>query len=100
MDYNLTLTQTRSLYNTYLNRMRLIIKSHKASGVNWHKFSEAEKLVINNEVLLVTVLYNMCKVQLVLKAEEETECNIVNQEEINKASKAANDAFAKVMMAA
>lgn len=100
MDYNLTLTQTRSLYNTYLNRMRFIIKAHESSGVNWHDFSESEKLVVNNEVLLVTVLYNMCKVQLVLKPEEESECNIVNQEEIAKASQAANNAFAKVMMVA
>ena len=100
MEYNLTLMQTRSLYASYINRMRMIVQSHETSGVNWHDFSEGEKLVVSNVVLLVNVLYNMCKVQLVLKSEENPEYNVVNQEEIIKASQAANNAFAQVMMAA
>lgn len=52
---------------------------------DWNRFSEEEKLATENTVLLVGLLYRMCKVQLVLKAENEKELNKINSEEIQKA---------------
>jgi len=52
--------------------------------------------VTENLVLLVGVLFNMCKVKLVLVNEEEDGINEVNTIEIEKAMKDANKALEMV----
>ena len=49
---------------------------------DWNDFSEAEKLATENCVLLVDLLYEMCKVNLVNKAEDKTGINAVNYKEV------------------
>ena len=46
--------------------------------------------MIENMVLIVGVLYNMCKVQLVRKSNSSDQ-NVINKTEINKAEKDANE---------
>lgn len=88
--YNSTLLRMRSLYIKQLNKMRNIIDSYNEKHVNWQNLSLEEQLVIENMVLIVGVLYNMCKVQLVQKSCCSNQ-NIINKTEINKAEKDAND---------
>lgn len=88
--YNATLLRMRSLYMKQLDKMRNIIESYNEKHVNWQKLSSEEQLVIENMVLIVGVLYNMCKVQLVQKS-NSSEQNVINKADIDKAEKDAND---------
>lgn len=88
--YNATLLRMRSLYMKQLNKLRNIIESYNEKHVNWQDLSLEEQIIIENMVLIVGVLYNMCKVQLVQKSCCSNQ-NIINKTEINKAEKDAND---------
>ena len=55
--------------------------------------------MIENMVLIVGVVYNMCKVQLVQKS-NSSEQNVINKTEINKAEKDANDVMSQMNKAA
>lgn len=88
--YNATLLRMQSLYTKQLNKMRGIVESCYDKYVNWQNLSSEEKLVIENMVLIVGVLYNMCKVQLVQKS-KDSEQNIINKKAINKAEKDAEE---------
>lgn len=58
---------------------------------NWNDFTEQEKLLTQNTILLVGILYKMCQVKLVKKTEKEDSRDEVNKEEINKAIKQADE---------
>lgn len=88
--YNATLLRMRSLYMKQLNKLRNIIESYNEKHVNWQDLSLEEQIIIENMVLIVGVLYNMCKVQLVQKSCCSNQ-NIINKTEINKAEKDASD---------
>ena len=51
---------------------------------DWNRFTKKEKKITENTVLIVGLLYNMCKVELVLKAEKEDDINSINKIEIEK----------------
>ena len=88
--YNATLLRMRSLYMKQLNKMRNIVESYNEKHVNWQDLSLEEQIIIENMVLIVGVLYNMCKVQLVQKSYRSNQ-NVINKTEINKAEKDASD---------
>lgn len=88
--YNDTLLRMQSLYTKQLDKMRGIIESYSEKRINWYKLSQKEQLVIENMVLIVGVLYNMCKVQLIQKS-KDSEQNIINKKAINKAEKDAEE---------
>lgn len=96
--YNATLLRIRSLYMKQLDKMRNIIESYYEKHVNWQNLSLEEQLVIENMVLIVGVLYNMCKVQLVRKSNRSDQ-NIINKTEISKAEKDANDVIEQMSAA-
>ena len=50
---------------------------------DWNNFSDEEKIMTENTVLLVNLLYQMCKVQIVLKKSDD-EINTINYEDMNK----------------
>ncbi|ROR25867.1 hypothetical protein EDD66_10977 [Mobilisporobacter senegalensis] len=52
---------------------------------DWDTFTAEEKLITENVALLVNLLFNMRKIQLVLASGNETEPNKVNTEVVNKA---------------
>ena len=96
--YNATLLRMRSLYLKQLTKMRNIIESYSKKRVNWHNLSMEEQLIIENMVLIVGVLYNMCKVQFVRKSNSSDQNNI-NKTEISKAEKDANDVMEQMSAA-
>ena len=57
---------------------------------DWNEFTDAEKKMTENTVLLVGLLYNMCKVQMVRQTSVKTETNTVNEEEISRTIRDAN----------
>jgi hypothetical protein len=70
------------VYMDHLSRLTNIVDTQ--GKTDWNIFSDEEKLLTENTVLLVSLLYNMGKVQLVLKSETESEPNRVNSEAIDK----------------
>ena len=93
--YNSTLLKIRSFYLDLLNEMRRVIESYDEKSVNWFCFSLQEQLVIKNTVLIVGVLYNMCKVQLISKS-NNSDHNIINKNAIDEAEKNAKDVMLQI----
>ena len=88
--YNSVLIKMKNLYHEQLKKMQGIVDKHLINGrVNWNSLSDEEKTVIENMVLIVSVLYNMCKVKLV-KKRGNSDMNEINTVEINKATNDAN----------
>lgn len=88
-DYNLTISRVNKIYTDCYNSLRKTVEEEKKT--NWNDFSLQERQNTENCVLLVSLLYNMCKVQLVIKNDDESETNKINFDEISK-SKSTTDA--------
>lgn len=103
--YNDALTRVNKIYIAHIEMLSEILKRHqgffwklfnknkinpKFKPVLWQQFSDEEKLVTENTATLVGLLYNMCKVQIVLKSSSDDEMNEINrsaiEEEINNAN--------------
>ena len=76
------LKEVKEQYQKRMDIMKVVVYVQKK--VNWDEFTETEKKITENLVLLVGLLYDMCKVKLVLQAEDDSEVNRVNKEEIDK----------------
>ena len=87
-QYYKTLSTVNKVYQEYLNRLKTIVTvfEHK----NWDEFTKEEKQVTENTVLLVGLLYNMCKVEIVLKSKNENDINSINKKEIQEFINNAN----------
>ena len=57
----------------------------------WSLFTDREKIVTENAVLLVQLLYKMCQVKLVLVSEKKDETNKVNSSEVDEMVKTAEN---------
>lgn len=57
---------------------------------DWTLFSQEERILTENLVLLVGLLHKMCKVNIVVKSENDEEPNRVNFSNIDKATKDAD----------
>lgn len=81
--FKISLDYIEEQYRKRLTILDNIINVDKK--VEWQEFSDEEKILVENLVLLVGLLYNVCKVKLVLKSEKEDELNQVNKDEIYEA---------------
>ncbi len=75
--YYTTLFRVNGIYREHLSGLKTIVETlgHK----DWNTFTNDEKKLTENTVLLVGLLYNMCKVELVLKAKQEGDLNTINK---------------------
>jgi hypothetical protein len=94
-SYHYTFNKVVDSYNLYLSKMEHIINVNHANDANWGKFTAYERMVIENTVLLVGIIYNMCKVKLVKKGYP---CNEVNQSEITRMQKTAQETMTTIGM--
>lgn len=83
--YNFVLNKVNNKYLESFNFISYII--NKLNKVDWNDFSDGEKSATQNAVLLVGLLYQMCQVSLVKKAENDEDINTVNKEEIEESIK-------------
>ena len=65
----------RSQYDKYLHKMQRIVDKK----TDWPTYSEKEKQIIKNTVLLAGLLYKMCRIELVVKAEQPNVVETVYQ---------------------
>ncbi len=76
--------QMESINRIYQRHLGVLDEMINVRGKrNWNEFTAEEKKIIENCVLLVTVLYNMCNVQFVLREEGKNALNKVNSEGID-----------------
>ena len=74
--------EVKEQYQKRMDIMKVVVYVQKR--VNWDEFTETEKKITENLILLVGLLYKMCQVKLVLQTEDDSEVNQVNKEEIDK----------------
>ena len=67
-----------------------------AGKVNWDDFSDDEKVATENAVLLVGLLYAMCKTKLVIYNDAEDGINSVNKEAITTSVNDTNKVFTAI----
>lgn len=90
------LTDLKSTANKYINSLKLARQKYAeyfqrvSRAVNelhktdWNDFTDDEKLATQNAVLIVGLLYKMCKVNLVKKSKSDEDMNEINKAEVNK----------------
>lgn len=76
--FNGILALVNRLYREHLEKLSIIVNEKK----DWLFFTDEEKLLTQNTVLLVGLLYNLGKTELLLKPEKEGELEIVNSENV------------------
>lgn len=84
-------------------RKRLATLDHVVNfseKVQWSEFTDKEKQMTENAVLLVGLLYKMCKTSLVLKDRDGDGLNAVNKDEVNAMVKDANKILDEIKDAA
>ncbi len=86
--FNKSLSLVNDVYQKHLSRLNRIV--NREGKTEWSDFSEKEKRITENTVLLVGLLYSMCQVKLVLKKDKEGELNEVNKTAIDAAIKDAH----------
>lgn len=82
-----TLNKTDAKYHLYLNKLKNVL----VYKTDWYQFTDQEKMNTETLVMFVALLYNMCKVKVVLQSLNKNELNKVNHEDVNKETKKAND---------
>lgn len=82
IEYIKPLSSVNQIYKTHLRRLECVVND--IGKTDWNEFTDGEKLCTENTVLLVGLIYNMCKVELVQQAENKDELNTVNTDAINK----------------
>ncbi len=88
VEFENSISTVGKIYYSHLNVVSHIVDVYKKR--DWNLFSAEEKLTTENTVLMVNLLYNMCKVQVVLASGNSTEPNRINEVEINKSMNDAN----------
>lgn len=93
--YYSTLTSVNTIYQKHLSELKTIVNT--LNHTDWNTFTADEKRLTENTVLLVGLLYNMCKVEIVLKGESDHDMNKINtiavEESINNANSVIADKF-------
>lgn len=96
-QYNESVSKVDRAYRTHLQNLSTTVITNEKT--DWSLFTEEEKLITQNTVLLVNLLYQMCKVQLVLISENDKETNIINKESAEKAMSDAEQVFQHIACA-
>lgn len=94
-QYYETLFKVNEIYQRHLDGLKNIVTTLRHT--DWNTFTLEERELTENTVLLVGLLYNMCKVELVLKSENENDVNTINKtavkDSINNANSVLTDKF-------
>jgi len=93
-----SLTAIENQYKKRLATLDYVVNF--SEKVQWSEFTEKEKQMTENAVLLVGLLYKMCKTSLVLKDQDGDGLNAVNKEEVKTVVEDANRILEEVKGAA
>jgi len=102
------LDELKSASKNYVQSLEKVMKKYHESfdcvtyvvnilnKTNWDEFTDDQKLATENAILLVGLLYKMCQVSLVNKAENENSMNTVNKTAIDESIINAEKVLKKV----
>lgn len=82
IKFNGALTLTNRIYQEYLLRLSTLV--FRDGKRDWNYFTEEEKKLTENTVLLVGLLYNLGKTRLLLVPEHKNELEEVNEDKVNE----------------
>ena len=88
-DYMNSLTAVNDVYQKHFTVMRHMVLDE--GKTNWFDYNDEEQLLIQNTVLLVQLLLDMCRVKIVLEAPPGQDVGVINQKEINIAKNKMED---------
>lgn len=92
ISYMDSLYKIQNIYNNHI----LFLENLLQKETDWNLFSEEEKKNTKNLVSLVSLLYAMCKVNLVIENKESEGVNSVNMNDIHTHMKKANIILEKI----
>ncbi|MCM1186541.1 MAG: hypothetical protein NC251_10450 [Lachnoclostridium sp.] len=92
--YEDKLRKVNNIYQKYFSDVSNVV--NKLQKTEWNEFDEHEKAAVQNSVLLAGLLYKMCQVNLVNKAESDMEINRMNQAGISQVLVAADTVVEKI----
>lgn len=105
-SFHSALSKVNDVYMNHLVKLEAIIEEQKkrkffltrlfSKKVNYNKFSDEQKQITKNTILLVGLLYEMCKVQLVEKTENSSELNKINEETVINQIEQSEEALLKI----
>ena len=87
-----TLRRVNRIYQVHLKRLTNLVTI--TGKKDWNLFISEEKQMTENTVLLVNLLYNMCKVELVLQSQDKNGMNQINRSKIEKSIRDADTVLA------
>ena len=105
-SFSIALENVKKVYENYLSQLENIVQEQYkkkfflirlfSKKCNYRKFSEEEKQVTENTILLVGLLYEMCKIKLVEKSKNKDELNTVNEKDTNNMIAKSKNALIKI----
>lgn len=81
-QYCATLAKVNKVYTFNLRRLEDIVNTQRRT--DYCSYNGDEQLSVQNTVLLVNLLYQMCKVQIIEKAENENDLSTINHDIVKK----------------
>lgn len=78
-NYTHSLKAVDKVYTKHLDELDKLVNTR--NKCDWVNYTEEEKLCVKNTVLLVQLLFNMCKVKLVLQSDKKNGMNTINSSE-------------------
>lgn len=84
--YTTALIKVKNIYDSHIKLLYSIFNSQSTlyDIIDWNNFSLEQRLTVDNTSLLVGILYNMCKVNIVTKSETESERQSINRADIEQ----------------
>ena len=80
-SYYNTLSLTYGIYEKYLHAIQATVQTY--GKTDWNQFTPEEKRATENCSYLVGLLYNMCKIELVIKSKNDDDINEINRKKID-----------------
>lgn len=93
-QFDQTFSQVNTFYQFYLEQLKYIVNIR--DKVDWNTFTKKEKLTVENTTLLVALLFDMCKVQLVSQTKDKNSLNIINKTDVTHSIEKATTVIAKL----
>ena len=81
--YLKTLIKVKKIYEQEILKFERIINEHGGGNISWNDCTKEEQLIIENNILIVTLLFSMCKVKITIKDNSSEGMNTINQAEVS-----------------
>lgn len=81
--YDTALMRVNAVYERNLKAFQGFMYAYENEHIDWNMLKDSQKIIVENVVLLVGLLYEMCKTQLVSKSTSANGLNSINYNSVN-----------------